>query len=106
METVPREEFGKEGGRLQVDKREEKEDSPIKHREEDKESGNSPQGVVGVELGKKGGGLQVDKREEKDSPVKHREEDEENGNSPRELNLVMKVADLRLKKGKIKKTHL
>jgi hypothetical protein len=57
-------ECGKEGGRLQVDKREEKKDSPVEHGEEDEENGNGPQGV---EFGKEGGRLQVDKREEKEN---------------------------------------
>jgi hypothetical protein len=53
LETVPRViEFGKKGGRFEVDKREEKEDPPVEHGEEDEENGNGP---PGVELGKEGG---------------------------------------------------
>ena len=53
-------EFGQDRGRLEVDKREEKEDSPVEHGEEDEKNGNSPQGV---EFGEEGGRLEVDKRE-------------------------------------------
>ncbi len=57
-------EFGNEGGGLEVEKREDKEDSPVEDREEDEQNGNGPQGV---EFGKEGGRLEVDKREEKEN---------------------------------------
>ncbi len=82
----------------------EKEDSPVEHREENEENGNSPKGV---EFGKENGRLQVDNREEDASlPIEDREKVEENGNSPQGVKFVKEGGGLQVDRGKKKKTDL